>query len=33
MNRLELLQECRLIDCRSGRELYLEVLTATQGGS
>ena len=33
MNRLELLQECRLVDCRPGWELYLEVLTAVPGGS
>ena len=32
-NRHELLLECRLVDCRPGRELYLEVLTAALGGS
>ena len=31
MNRLELLQDCHLVNCRPGRELYLEVLTAAPG--
>ena len=30
-NCLELLQECRLVDCRPGQELYLEVLIAAPG--
>ena len=32
-NRLELLQECRLVDCHPRWELYLKVLTAALGGS